>query len=306
MRTEFFYDSCGAGKIHAFRWTPEGTPGAVVQIVHGIADHASRYDQFARYLNAKGYVVVAADHMGHGGSLGAGGTKGYFDGGWNAAAEDVCRLMKDTMAEYPSLPYVLFGHSMGSFLVRTILYEYPDSGIAGAVICGTAWMPEPVVAVSRGLAQAECRRIGERTPSPALHALAFGSYNQRVERRRTECDWLTRDAVIVDEYIRDPMCGFVASAGLMRDMMGGVAGNQRRENLKKMNRKLPVLFIAGGDDPVGGYGNGVRRTARAFADAGMEDVTTRIFPLCRHEILNEINRAEVFRTVNIWIREKLL
>lgn len=304
MRTEFYYDSRGKGQIHAYRWTPEGEVTAVVQIVHGIADHAGRYDQFARYLNSKGYLVVAEDHMGHGGSTG--GTKGYFHGGWLTAVEDTCRLMKDTMTEHPGVPYVLFGHSMGSFLARAILHRYPDSGISGAVICGTVWMPDPMVALSRKLAQAECRRIGERRPSPFLHRLAFGNYNRRVERRRTECDWLTRDAVIVDEYIADPMCGFVASAGLMRDMMGGVAANQFRDNLLKMKKDLPVLFIAGGDDPVGDYGKGVHRTAKEFMDAGMENVTVKIFPLCRHEILNEINRAEVFRTVNIWIRENLL
>lgn len=306
MRTDFYYDSCGVGKIHGCRWTPEGEVTAVVQIIHGIAEHVERYDQFARYLNQKGYLVVAEDHMGHGGSIKHGGTKGYFDGGWNAAVEDTCRLMKDTRREFSDVPYILFGHSMGSFMARTILYKYPDSGISGAVICGTGWMPDMVVKLGYSMAKQICRRIGERNPSKELDAVIFGGYNARVEHPRTKSDWLTRDAVIVDAYIADPMCGFVASSGLLRDMMGGIAGVQKKENLALMKKDLPVLFIAGGHDPVGGYGKGVRRAAEQFAKAGMTDVTTRIFPLCRHEILNEINRAEVFRTINIWIREEFL
>lgn len=306
MRTDLYYDSVGVGKIHACRWTPEGAPTAVVQLVHGIAEHVERYDQFARYLNKKGYLVVAEDHMGHGKSIDHGGTKGYFDGGWDAAIEDTCRLMRDTQAEFPGLPYILFGHSMGSFMARTILCKYPDCGISGAVICGTGWMPEAVVKMGHSAAKLFCRQMGERNASRQLDSIVFGGYNKRVERPRTKSDWLTRDAVIVDAYIADPMCGFTASCGLLRDMLGGIMDIQKKENLARMKKDLPVLFIAGGDDPVGGYGKGVRQAAQEFSDAGMTDVTTKIFPLCRHEVLNEINRAEVFRTVNIWIRENFL
>lgn len=306
MRTDLYYDSVGAGKIHACRWAPEGEPTAVVQIVHGIAEHVERYDQFARYLNKKGYLVVAEDHMGHGKSIDHGGTKGYFDGGWFAAVEDTCRLMKDTQAEFAGLPYILFGHSMGSFLARTILYRYPDCGVSGAVICGTGWMPDAVVKMGHGAAKLFCKRVGERNPSKQLDAIVFGGYNKRVERLRTKYDWLTRDAVIVDAYIADPMCGFTASCGLIRDMLGGIMDIQKKENLAKMKKDLPVLFLAGGDDPVGSYGAGVRQAAQEFQNVGMTCLTTKIFPLCRHEVLNEINRAEVFRTVNIWIRENFL
>lgn len=306
MRTEFQYDSRGVGRIHAFQWMPEGAPTAVIQIVHGITEHAERYDQFARYLNRKGYLVVAEDHMGHGRTASLGGTKGYFDGGWDAAVEDVCNLTRRIRGQYPDIPYILLGQSMGSFLVRTVLCAFPDIGISGAVLCGTAWMPDAVVKAGKAAAASVCRINGERKPSPMLRKLMFGGYNRRVEHVRTSHDWLTRDSVIVDAYVADPMCNFAASAGLVRDMLGGVLYNQDPDNLAGMKKELPVLFIAGGDDPVGGYGSGVRSCAEAFREAGMEQVSVKIYPLGRHEMLNEINRAEVFRAINIWIRELFL
>lgn len=306
MRKEFFYDSKGAGRLHACVWVPDREPQAVVQIVHGITEHIERYDQFARYLNQKGFLVVAEDHMGHGRSVEQGGTKGYFDGGWDTAVEDTCHLLRMTKGRFPELPYILLGQSMGSFMVRTILCKYPEIGISGAVICGTGWMPEAVVQAGKATAAAVCRAIGETKPSRLLHSMMFAGYNRRVERVRTSHDWLTRDAVIVDAYLADPMCGFASSSGLVRDMMGGILYIQNREHLKNMRADMPVLFIAGGDDPVGNYGEGVRKTAEEFRNAGMTDVTVKIYPLCRHEMLNEINRAEVFRTINIWIRENFL
>ena len=306
MRTEFQYDSRGGGKIHAVQWTPEEVPTAVVQIVHGITEYSDRYDQFARYLNCKGYLVVAEDHMGHGKTASLGGTKGYFDGGWDNAVEDVCHLIRRFRGAYPDLPYILLGQSMGSFLVRTILCKYPDLGISGAVLCGTAWMPDAAVKAGKAAAETVSRLRGERKPSPMLRRLMFGSYNRKVERVRTSHDWLTRDNVIVDAYVADPMCNFAASAGLVRDLLGGVLYNQDRSNLARMKKDLPVLFIAGGDDPVGNYGQGVRKCADGFREAGMEQVNVKIYPLGRHEMLNEINRAEVFRAINIWIRELFL
>ena len=136
MRTEFTIPSNGIGNLHCCRWTPEEAPKAVVQIVHGIAEYIERYDDFATYLNSLGYEVVAEDHMGHGQSVGEQGTQGYFEGGWFTAVSDSYSLLRKTMGEYPKIPYILFGHSMGSFMARTILQVYPDSGITAAVICG--------------------------------------------------------------------------------------------------------------------------------------------------------------------------
>ena len=301
MRTDHYFDSCGAGQIHYCRWTPEGTPKAVVQILHGIAEYVERYDDFAEYLNRQGILVVAEDHMGHGQSINGQGIQGYFHGGWDAAVADSCRLMQDIMAEYPGVPYILFGHSMGSFMARSILCQHPDSGIRGAVICGTGWQPTFAMPAIISVMEAVCGRIGETTPSPKLHKLIFGGYNNKIEHPRTNSDWLTRDARIVDAYEAHPLCGFVPSCGLLRDMMKGIYAIQRKDNLDKMRRELPVFFIAGGEDPVGNFGKGVQAAAKAFRDMGMEDVSLRIYPLCRHEILNEINREEVYEDVAEWI-----
>ena len=305
MRTDFYFDSVGAGKIHCCRWTPEGEIRAVVQIVHGIAEYIERYDDFANYLNARGWLVVAEDHMGHGQSINGEGVQGYFHGGWFSAVADTYQLLKMTKEAHPGVPYVLFGHSMGSFMTRSILCKYPDSGISAAVICGTGWQPGVVVTAGIGICQAVCKKTGEQNPNEKLQNLVFGSYNSRVEHPRTPYDWLSRDKKIVDDYIAHPLCGFTASCGLLRDMLIGIRFVQRKENLARMNQELPVLFLSGGDDPVGNYGKGVRQAAKAFRDAGMKHVTERVYPLGRHEILNEINRDEVYQHTADWIAQQI-
>ena len=219
MRTDSWFDSHGAGRIHVCRWTPEGEPKAVFQIVHGIAEFIERYDGFADYLTKQGYLVVAEDHMGHGQSINGEGIQGYFHGGWFTAVEDTFQLLTDTRKEFPNLPYILFGHSMGSFMARTLLCKYPDCGITAAIICGTGWQPAFALPAAIRLVEAVCEKTGETKPNEKLQDLVFGSYNKKVEHPRTPFDWLTRDARIVDAYIAHPLCGFTASAGLLRDMM---------------------------------------------------------------------------------------
>ena len=303
MRTDFYFDSLGGGKLHGCRWTPEGEVKAIVQFVHGIAEYVERYDDFANYLNSKGILVVAEDHMGHGQSICEATPMGCFAGGWQTAVKDTYRLLKNTLEEFPGVPYILFGHSMGSFMARTILAKYPDSAITGAVICGTAWMPGAVIGAGKTLASLICRKDGEQHQSALLQAMMFGSYNKKIEHPRTPCDWLTRDSKLVDAYVADPLCGFVPSAGLARDMMTGLQFIQDGKNLDAMKKDLPVFFIAGGDDPVGGYGDGVRRAAEEFKKHGMKQVEIKIYPLCRHEIHNEINKQEVYDDVVNWIEK---
>ena len=301
MRTDFFFKSGSGARLHGCRWTPDSQVRAVLQIVHGIAEYVERYDGFANFLNRQGILVVAEDHMGHGKSISQECPQGYFAGGWQTAVDDTYRLTRDTMAEFRDVPFILFGHSMGSFMARTILAKYPDSGITAAVICGTGWQPAPVLAAGKAACALVCRAKGERAPSPLLQAMAFGTYNRKVEHPRTPYDWISRDNSVVNAYKADPLCGFTPTAGPMRDMMEGIAYIQREENLAKMGKALPVLFIAGGDDPVGSYGAGVRTAAEAFRKAGMERVDVRIYPLCRHELLNEINREEIMDDVSRWI-----
>ena len=305
MRTDFYFDSCGAGKIHGCRWTPEGRPKGIVQIVHGIAEFVERYDDFANFLTEHGFMVVAEDHMGHGQSISQESPRGYFTGGWFAAVADTLQLAKDTMTAFPGIPYILFGHSMGSFMTRTILAKYPDSGISAAVICGTGWQPRLALPALIGIVEGLCKKQGERNPDPALHKMIFGGYNNRIENPRTDFDWLTRDEAIVDDYIAHPLCGFVPACGLLRDMMKGIYYVEQPKNLQNMKKHLPILFIAGQEDPVGPYGKGVEQAHKAFQKAGMVRTSIKLYPDCRHEILNETNRQEVYEDVLAWLKQIL-
>ncbi len=276
----------------------------MLQIVHGITEYVERYDDFANFLTEQDFVVVAEDHMGHGQSVNGEGIQGYFHGGWFAAVEDTYRLLQDTKAAYPNLPYILLGHSMGSFMARTILYLHPDSGIDGCIISGTCWQPPSLMPAIEKFMKAACRITGETNVSEKLQNLVFGPYNAKVEHQRTSIDWICRDKKVVD---RHPMMqGLAPKAGLLRDMMTGLNNTEHKAHLANMQKSLPVLFVSGGDDPVGNYGHGVRLCADAFRKAGMMDVTVRIYPLCRHEILNEINKEEIYTDILNWIKKSVL
>lgn len=244
--------------------------------------------------------------MGHGGSIGENGVRGYFHGGWFTAVEDTYQLMQDTMAQYPGVPYVLFGHSMGSFLARTILAKYPDCGITAAVICGTGWQPKAALPLLTKVVAGVCKKTGEENPSQQLDGMVFGGYNKRIENPRTPSDWLTRDEAVVDAYIADPLCGFTASCGLLRDMMQGIYYVEQGKNLRNMKKHLPVFFIAGAEDPVGAFGKGVEQAVREFKKAGMVNVACKIYPGGRHEILNETNKEEVYTDVVTWLKPHVM
>lgn len=290
---EFEFSSLSGGTLHGYRWEPEGKPVAIVQIIHGIAEHMLRYDEFARYLNERGVLVVAEDHMGHGKSE---GTRLYFTGGWETAAEDCYTLLQMMHAEFPELPYFLFGHSMGSFLTRTVLIRHPEAPLAGAVICGTGWQPGIVLAAGRTLCVLEKLRVGDTGHSALLTNLMFGAYNKKFKPNRTPNDWICTDPAVVDRYTADPLCGGDATVGLSRELLRGLGFIQKRANLERMNKALPVFFIAGHSDPVGAMGKGVEKAASRFCAAGMQQVALHLYD-GRHEILNEPNREEVYGDV---------
>lgn len=301
MKYDLFYESRGSGRIHGCRWEPQGEPKGVVQIVHGIAEHVERFAPFVAYLNACGYVVVAEDHMGHGRSIGIHGIRGYFHGGWFAAVEDTRQLLRYTRKKYPDLPYILLGVSMGSFMVRTLIAKYPDSGISAAILCGTAWQPQKVLTAARSLATLICKSSDETQPSEMLQKMMFGSYNRRVEQPQSANDWLCRDRKVVRAYDEDPLCGFPPTAGLVRDMMEGFRYIQDPNHIDRMRKDLPVFFIAGREDPVGGYGSGVETCVKVFRDAGMTHVACKLYPEDRHDVLNELDKQTVWCDVTNWI-----
>lgn len=292
MKKDIFYQSCGTGKIHAALWEPDGEVKCIVQIVHGIAEHVERYDHFAEYLTNQGCLVAAEDHMGHG--LSAQSEEiGCFTGGWHSVARDTQTLYRQLKEAYPEVPYILLGHSMGSFIARTLL-TYDDFRPDACILSGTAWMPGAVIAAGKALSVVLCKCRGSAYKSPFMQNMMFGGYNKRIPNSRTVYDWLTTDTEIVDRYVEDPLCGFLASVGLLKDMMTGLLYIQRRTNLQKMYKNLPVHFIAGAEDPVGNYGSGVRKTVEEFKKAGLTRVSCKIYEGKRHELLNEDIKQQVY------------
>ena len=303
FQDDSFISCDGKTEIHVRRCLPEGTPRGVVQLAHGIAEHIGRYDGFAQFLAEQGFVVVGNDHLGHGLSVRDPEDLGFLaeTGGWNLVVGDMRRLYEETHDDFPDLPYFLLGHSMGSFLARSYIIRHRD-GLRGCILSGTAQQPAAVVAAGRTLGNREIRRHGARYRSEFLNGMAFGSYLKRIKNPRTPSDWLSRDNAVVDRFVADPLCGFIPTAELFTDMMGGIAYNQRHDNLLRMNRALPVYFFAGDRDPVGAYGKGVVAAYRSFLGAGMRNVTMKLYSGGRHEMLNELNRDEVYADVLNWLQ----
>ena len=307
-RKEFTFPSAdGRTAIHAVEWHPAGEPAGILQIAHGVAEYALRYEPFARFLNAHGFLVVANDHLGHGESVAEGAPRLYFGekGSWQHVVDDMYTLRCRTGEAYPELPYFIMGHSMGSFLTRTYLIRYPGT-VKGAILMGTGQNPDAMLVGGKALASVLARKVGRENASDVVEKLAFGAYNKAFAPNRTGYDWLSVSEENVDAYIAAPLCGADATVGLFRQMLLGIRFNQRLSNLRQMDPQTPVLFIAGGKDPVGDCGNGVRRTYQEFRRAGVQDCTLKLYPGLRHEILNEkAQQRQIFEDIGLWLTAKL-
>lgn len=294
MKDFCFPSSTGRNQIRARICRPDGTPKAVVQIVHGIAEYIERYDRFMLFLAENGYVAVGNDHLGHGKSAATPEELGIFSekDGWAYVVDDM-KLLHDRMKkEYPDIPYVFFGHSMGSFLTRTYMIRFPNQYDA-AILSGTGH--QSAALINGGLLFAELLTMskGPRASGQALNDMAFGSYCKKIENPRTPFDWLSRDPETVDRYIADPLCGFVCKCSLYRDMMKGLKYLTNQKNINSMNKDAPIYFMSGAEDPVGDWSAGVEKAYKAFCKAGLKDVMMRLYPGGRHEMLNETNYEAV-------------
>lgn len=306
-RKEFYFlSSDGTTQIHAVEWDNVEKPVGVLQIAHGVAEYALRYEPFAQFMNSHGFIVVANDHLGHGLSVAEGAAPLYFGrhNGWQRVVDDMYALRDMTGRKYPELPYFLLGHSMGSFLTRTYLIRYPGT-LSGAIIMGTGQQSPAVVALGSLFAKVEGKRIGYDQFSPAVDRLAFGTYNKPFAPNRTAYDWLSVNEENVDRYIADPLCGGNATIGLFLDMLGGIGLIGKQSNANTMNTNTPVLFVSGDRDPVGDMGKGVRAAYESFRKAGVKDVSLKLYEGLRHEILNETCRETVFADLWSWIEKHL-
>ena len=301
-----FKSSTGINKIHVKKCLTDSTPRAVVQIAHGIAEHCGRYTDFMRFLAENGFAVYADDHLGHGKSVLIGSEKGFFaeKGGWKHVVSDLALLHDIAAAENPGIPYVMFGHSMGSFLTRNYMIDHPDK-YDYAILSGTGHQDALTVLGGNIIAEALVLKNGPYSSGKMLDDIAFGSYLDKIEKPRTKFDWLSRDEKEVDKYIADRMCGFVCTASLYRDMMNGLKYITSKSNIAKMDKSKPVYFMSGDADPVGDYGKGVERAYKAFCDAGLHDVMIRLYPGGRHEMLNETNRDAVYNDILEWLNDRM-
>ncbi|MEG0071126.1 MAG: alpha/beta fold hydrolase [Raoultibacter sp.] len=311
-KTEIGYCSHdGKTQIHALLWLPQGAvtvaPRGIVQLVHGLAEHVKRYDEFACFLAQCGFVVCANDHIGHGKSVSETDGRGCLpaDDGASILVEDVHELRKLIAGRYAQqTPYFLFGHSMGSFIVRVYLSRHAE-GLTGAIICGTAQQPALVSAAGHWLAGMIARSKGADYRSDFLDKMGVGSYSKAIHDARTSFDWLSTDPAVVDAYITDEACGFKLSAGGYAALTSLTGEMVSKECVSRVPHDLPLLFIAGAADPVGSCGKGVRAAAEQLQSAGVAHLDCKLYDGMRHEILNEPDHAQVFDDIASWLEKQL-
>ncbi len=297
------FQSVAGAQLEKRTWYPVGTPCAIVQLVHGMAEHIARYDATAQRFNEAGFLVVGHTCLGHGDKA---ETLGWFAerNGWDALIEDVHTLRKETEQDYPGVPYFLLGHSMGSFITRTYCQKY-EAGLAGVLLSGTAHFEPLLLGVGRLIAELQCLLGGEKKPSKLLTDMSFAGYNKAWSPPRTAYDWLSVNTENVDRYVADPYCGFPFTAGGFRDLFRGLA-RLHPSRLATMEMDIPIHLFSGADDPVGACGAGVKTTMRELLDAGMVDVSMKLYPGGRHEMLNETQRETVWNDIVAWVEEQLV
>ncbi|WP_026161311.1 alpha/beta hydrolase [Corynebacterium ciconiae] len=284
-------------RTRTYHW-PVAKPRYVVQIVHGMAEHAGRYGEFAEFLTSHGVAVVAHDHRGHGPEAAAAGELGHFadEGGWSRVVEDISLVRTHFQKSYPGVPWIMLGHSMGSFATR----DYLTRGykpLAGAILVGTGRWPRyatPGLMLANLLAAR-----ASRSTAHFLNTLVFAGYNKGFERR-TSHDWLCSDPAVVDAYCADPMCGFVPTNQFFADFLGAHKRVNTRATFTATPRNLPILVVSGANDPVGGA-SGATRVANRYDAAGVERVSALVYPGKRHEILQETNKQQVCEDLLLWM-----
>lgn len=307
MREDFTYPSAdGKNNIHAIRWIPEGSPKAVLQIIHGMVEYVERYEDFAEYLCARGFLVTGEDHLGHGQSASDEDSLGYFGKGGNAyIIQDIHRLRGITSAEYPDIPYFMLGHSMGSFLLRQYLVEGEADayayGLAGAIVMGTGWQPEIALKLGTGLSGLMEMFRGDHHRSKLLEKVSLGSNNRKIKNPRTKDDWLSKDEKVVDDYSANPLCQFHFTTNAYYNMFKGMRKCQDRKLMQRIPEGFRMVLISGAEDPVGSYGDGVRKAYMVYLENSKADVDIKLYSDDRHEILNETNREEVYRDIEAWM-----
>lgn len=306
MEKTFYFTSSTGKKLYAKKWQNEEIEKyrGVIQLVHGMEEHIGRYEDFAKLLMSQGYIVVGHDHLGHGNSVENKEDLGYFakEDGWEHLVEDIHILQNEVAKEYPDLPYIIFGHSMGSLVTRTYLTKYQDN-LAGVILSGTSGQKSGLI-VGQLLTKAIMLLKGERYRSGLLEYLITGSFNKKFRPNRTKSDWITRDENEIDKCQKDPKWGFHFTTNGYLNLLKGSYYLSKQKNINK-TMDIPILLISGDKDPVGGMSKGVIRVMNMLQKAGLSQVEIRLFKDARHELLNEINKDEVYYVVLNWLKKVL-
>jgi alpha-beta hydrolase superfamily lysophospholipase len=287
-------------QIETITW-PNPQAKAWVHILHGMSEHAGRYNEFAQQLVKAGYAVIAHNHRGHGASPSMKTGVYAEQDGWQKVAQDI-ESVRNTLPN--DLPYLIFSHSMGTFISQAYLSLHPKP-ITGLVLSGSNIQPSVLVKAGRLAAKFERLRKGPLNTSAVLQFLSFGSFNNSFKPNRTAFDWLSRDNKKVDQYINDQLCGFDCSIQLWLDLFDGLIELYGNKTYQRIQKDLPILLFGGSHDPVGEMGKGVPKLARAYENTGQRNVTYKLYQDARHEMLNETNREEVYQDVITWLDKQL-
>lgn len=275
---------------------------AVVHINHGMAEHCTRYADFAKMLTDNGYHVVAHDHRGHGKTTALDAPLGTFakTDGWNTVLADVSAVNSHAKKRFPDLPVVFFGHSMGAIIGLNYCIRHSDT-IAAAALWNSGVDGGVLLRLYSFLLAVERMFKGSDVPSQIARKLTFEDWNKKFKPNRTESDWLSRDNAVVDAYIADPLCGFDASNGLWRDLLEGIRAGADDKQLSAIKNDLSMHLLSGGKDPCSDYGKAVQRLEARLKGVGIVDIIHSVYSENRHEALNELNRDEVMHEFVDWL-----
>ncbi len=290
-------------QIYEFLPDDEQNIKGIIQIAHGMAEHSARYSDFASFLCKNGFAVYANDHRGHGKTADTNDDLGFFDHseGWNKVVDDLKAVSRYINEQYTDLPFLVFGHSMGSMLMRNYIMN-PPVKLSGAIICGTAGHPGALGKMGLAITKFLMLFNNKKSKSKFIDSLSFGAYNNNFKPTRTKFDWLSRDNNEVDKYIEDPLCGFLFSLKAYNDLIGGLLYVNTQKNINKTNADLPICLISGDKDPVGNNGKGITELYNNYKKAGVKNIKMNLFKDARHEILNETNKEEVYNYILDWIK----
>lgn len=283
-------------------YEPVGEVIGRFHILHGMGEHGGRYDAFASMLCEQGYFVTMHDHRGHGKTAEMNGKLGFMadENGFNRVVEDVYEVIQNVRYDYKKVPIYIFGHSMGSFIARRFIQLYSDL-VDGCILCGTG-ATLPIHKIGNILSRTLASTKGKESKGELMNELSIGAFNKQFKNTKTGFDWLTSDPDEVQKYIDDPLCGFIASNQFFVDLTDGLLLINRKIENERIDKNLPILLISGSEDPVGANGKGVYKVADQLKKAGVQHVIVYLFEGMRHEIINEVNKEQVYNVVTRWLK----